>query len=340
MVTRSPRLILAIALAVAAGGAAAQSGGEARPTPGETVAEADAFVQVVFGSEDATYYDEAAGAYLSLLAQLDAPATDAESVILLRHLRQLAPILPADERAGWRVEESLRRGTLSALASGAGDALVRWWGSEDDLPSSPVNERLIEHLGRVAFARSAYGADDPRGYDDRGEVYVRLGPPDQDLRVVVNANALAFDLRDRSPVGRMPANALWLYDLHAAAQYVFVQDSRRGPYRVAGSLDLLPRALRRASRGLRGDAEARAFLAVAEAVYGTLALHHPAYGTAYNAVAGYSQNRRGRVDPAAVVRRLLVAAQAADAAAEGERLAFVPPLVSTTRLDAESPRDP
>lgn len=334
-------LTVSLAAMFVSGTVAAQSGEAPHDeTPAVSLAEADAYVAAVFAARDASRYDTASQAYLSLLARLDASVPEAKVPALLRHLRQLAPAVPAADRTAWGLDTALARDDLSALAAGTGARLVRWWRAQDDLPATPVNERLAEHLTRVAVALDAYAdPDDPRGYDDRGEVYVRLGPPDRDVEIELDAGLLAFDLRDRSPVGRLPANAFWLYDrVHTAAQYVFVQDSRRGPYRLAGGLDLLPRSLRRASRGLRGDAESEAFLAVMEAVYGQLAVRHPAYGAAYDAVAGYNGGGRFRDDPGYVALQVVAQAQAADAVAEGERRTAVPASASTTRLDTETLR--
>lgn len=53
----------------------------------------------------------------------------------------------------------------------------RFWNSRDPAPLTRANERLVEHYRRVAFALSQYGAGE-LPWDDRGEVYVRLGHPD------------------------------------------------------------------------------------------------------------------------------------------------------------------
>ena len=329
-----PRLVLLV-VSLASGAGAAQPGGAAGLNRTVSLAEADAYVAAVFAARDTSRYDTGAEAYLSLLERLREPLPPSETGVLLRHLRQLAPVVPATERATWGVDEAIRNASLAPLSRDAGARAARWWRAQDDLPATPANERLAEHLARVAFALAAFAApDDPRGYDDRGEVYVRLGPPDRTATIAVDAALRAFDLRGRSPVGRLPANAFWLYDrVHASAQYLFVQASLRGPYRLGGGLDLLPRDLRRASRGLRGDAEAEAFLTVMEEVYGQLAVRHPAYGSPYDAVARYNGSGPARDDPSGVALEVITQAQAADAVAEAVRQEAVPASVSTTRLN-------
>lgn len=53
----------------------------------------------------------------------------------------------------------------------------RFWNSQDPAPLTRANERLVEHYRRVAFALSQFSAGESP-WDDRGEVYVRLGHPD------------------------------------------------------------------------------------------------------------------------------------------------------------------
>ncbi len=330
-----PRLVL-LAASLASGAASAQTGGEPASPRTLSVAEADAYVTAVFATGDTARYDTAAEAYLSLLRRLGEPRPASETGPLLRHLRRLAPVVPDAERDVWGLDEAIRHASLAPIPASAGAQMVRWWRAQDDLPATPANERLAEHLARIAVALDAFAApDDPRGYDDRGEVYVRLGPPDRAVTIEVDAALRAFDLRGRSPVGRLPSNAFWLYDrVHNAAQYVFVQSSPRAPYRLGGGLDLLPRELRRASRSLRGNAEAEAFLVIMEEVYGQLAVRHPAYGTPYDAVARYNGSGRGRDAPSGIALEAVSQAQVADAVAEAVRQESVPASVSTTRQAA------
>ncbi len=60
-----------------------------------------------------------------------------------------------------------------------GKYLLRFWRKEDPTPATVVNERLIEHLQRVNYARQHFAADNLRGFDDRGMIYVKYGKPDR-----------------------------------------------------------------------------------------------------------------------------------------------------------------
>jgi GWxTD domain-containing protein len=54
----------------------------------------------------------------------------------------------------------------------------RFWHSLDPTPATPENERYVEHYQRLDYARKQFASSLPRGYDDRGMIYVRYGPPD------------------------------------------------------------------------------------------------------------------------------------------------------------------
>lgn len=69
-----------------------------------------------------------------------------------------------------------------AAARGLGPAGLRsywdhYWSRRDPDPRTPVNERLLEHFIRVAYARLEFGQNE-WPWDGRGDFYVRYGPPD------------------------------------------------------------------------------------------------------------------------------------------------------------------
>jgi GWxTD domain-containing protein len=59
-----------------------------------------------------------------------------------------------------------------------GEFVRKFWKSKDPTPTTPNNERLIEHFRRIAFVRENFPDIIPPYYDDRGKVYVKYGPPD------------------------------------------------------------------------------------------------------------------------------------------------------------------
>jgi|GEM_PF-2080476 len=59
--------------------------------------------------------------------------------------------------------------------------LKRFWHGHDSTPATPVNERLVEHYTRLLYARDKFTWIDMRGYDDRGMIYIKYGPPDDQI---------------------------------------------------------------------------------------------------------------------------------------------------------------
>ena len=324
-----PFLLLAAGLALA--GAPMAQGGI-------RVDRADALIKAVFVAQDAARYDAAAQAYLGLLSALDRPRDAEADAVLLRHLRQLAPVVPTPERRAWNLDQALEDGSLHALPLNTGSRVVRWWRAQDDLPATPANERLNEHLARVAHARSAFEAPrDPRGYDDRGETYVRLGPPDERVAITVSPSVVAFDLDVPRSWTRVPANELWVYrSVRKGLHYLFVRPAARRPFREGRATDLVPPPLRNAGRGRdRLDA----LLIVMEEIYGQLAVRDPAYGAVFDEVMGLiGGGSVAEGAPASLAQGLLGQAEAEDLAVEGARATLAPRARSLTR-DGTEPLD-
>ncbi len=87
--------------------------------------------------------------------------------LLTRLYWDLRDIMTSEEEAKWR--DIPDKNTF----------LARFWQRRDPTPATPENERLAEHFRRLAEARKRFPSSvDPRGYDDRGMIYVRYGPPD------------------------------------------------------------------------------------------------------------------------------------------------------------------
>jgi GWxTD domain-containing protein len=64
--------------------------------------------------------------------------------------------------------------------SGRGEFLRRFWKERDPTPTTPVNERWLEHCRRVAYANIHFAApklDLPGWQTKRGEFYIRYGEP-------------------------------------------------------------------------------------------------------------------------------------------------------------------
>lgn len=232
--------------------------------------QVDDQIRQAFRTWNVEHYAEAAELYLSMIGCLDGALTNQEQTLLTPHLHALAAVLPASHLLALNVNEALARNDLSLLSDGAGAWLVQWWRSQDPLPATDNNERVEEHLARVVYATEKYAYErDPRGYDDRGEIYIRFGSPTKskkiDLKNGISAPEAVMSLH------QIFDNEFWVYShLGDAAHYLFVRETKNRPFRLGDSYDLFP--------------PNRASLAMMEAVYAQLALQHPAYGTLYDAL--------------------------------------------------------
>jgi len=243
---------------------------------------ADAYVRSVFAEKRTRDYARAGAVYLDLLARLDTDLSEQEHTGLDRHVAQMIFLLSDDLRAqiidqgsswiveGWRVKE------------GASEALLRWWRSRDPLPGTRRNERLEEHLQRVAYATQAYRYDRGRaGFDDRGEIYVRFGEPARKRNLSHN-KALEYMFVAYAPVtaSDLLDNEFWLYhDIAEEAYYLFAR--RQGRYRISEVYDLIPKRLRYvkppsndAKLAQRDLVRARALLEIMRDYYRQLAWAH------------------------------------------------------------------
>ena len=129
----------------------------------------------------------------------------------------------------------------------------RFWIRTDPSPLTQVNERLIEHYRRVAYARVNFG-EGRFPWDDRGEVYVRFGAPDhisssgdmqlemdrdvQDARQnFVNRRRLSLQVTPGQPIFPVPRDTWWTYwvytDLDKGTEFTFVRRFNRHIYDFA-----------------------------------------------------------------------------------------------------------
>ncbi len=84
-------------------------------------------------------------------------------------------------------------------------ARVRWirefWESQDPVFTTKENERLTEHKQRVAYAESNFYIPRWPMWDQRGEVYIRFGPPD--FRKAIEPKTTIM--------GPIPKKEIWYY---------------------------------------------------------------------------------------------------------------------------------
>ena len=195
-----------------------------------------------------------------------------------RHIAQLHPLLP----------ESVKRRIIRIGSHSPGDVLLAWWRRQDPLPASPANERMLEHLRRVAHAEKEFAClECPAGFDARGEIYVRYGNPERITEITFDDPQLIdaiFQPGISISPGDFPDNEFWRYlNVDRDAYFLFVEDQNQ--YRLAQTSDLVPSTLRSGFQpGGRGLVKSQMALAVMRSVYRQLAMEHPHFGARFNDV--------------------------------------------------------
>ncbi len=256
------------------------------PQPEEDLRADEALVRRAFEAGQAASAG-AAWAYRRLLAALDGPLSADEAALLRPYLEALSFVAPPEVRAATGLH-TLDAGDGPRLAPGAGARLLAWWRSRDPAPATEANEALLAHLERLAHALDRFHTAE--GFDDRGRVYLRLGPPAHVATIDFNTNAfrekvLRANLTLQST--DFPENEFWVYDhVDRAAQFLFVK--KWGSFRLGEVGDLVPPALRNAvAPSVRGRKKGASVVRVMEEIYRNLSLHHPGYAARYADVAGY-----------------------------------------------------
>ena len=268
---------------------------------------ADRYLQALFEEGLAAERAEAARWYLRLVAHVGhAPTevghtpTEEARAVVRRHVAQLAPLLPDALRQALGFDEHMALGADVVWDARLGTRLAAWWRQQDPVPATDENERVEEHLTRVAAAQAAYAPKRPdpgawpAGYDDRGRIYVRYGPPFKERSIsFTDGFFLREVVRFGVPVvsSDFPDNELWAYPaIDRAAYFVFVE--RGGAFREATVLDLLPRALRRPPAPTkRGQNIGYSSVAALRYITRELALFNPDFGALYDDIENYAMQQ-------------------------------------------------
>ncbi len=99
--------------------------------------------------------------------------------------------------------------------------LERFWLAVDPTPATKANELRDEHQERVAAARQLFGMADPPGWDDRGEIFIRFGPP-------------SLRMNNLTCLGLKLPQELWCYDpLNMSVTFTDINPRERFTYRCA-----------------------------------------------------------------------------------------------------------
>ena len=273
---------------------------------------ADVYVRHVFGQKRQNLYVRASTVYLDLLEQAGEPLPRRDHKTVFKHVAQTVFLLPAPMPEAIIDEATYYEAGVMGLKPDAGALLRTWWRSQDPLPATRWNERIAEHLERIAAAEERYGHKyTATGFDERGELYVRLGPPDRiehlksatlmkgwaddypQLRQFFTENPDAFSLIAAALAQR---NEFWSYSyLGRYANYLFVERSKG--YQLASTRELLPPELRQgfSPSSDRGWARTIVSMVLLAEYYDELASLDLEYTSRYFEVDGYIRNMIERV---------------------------------------------
>ena len=267
------------------------------------VRQADAFVRSVFQDEDEGRYEQAAAVYLALLERLDTAPSKQERKIIARQVAQVEFLLPDDVRAEVIEAGYMRGQDTLGIKKGAGAKLARWWRAKDPQLTTSRNERLETHLQRVVYAERTYRhRQSLRGFDDRGQIYVRLGPPTFHQRFATDGKMTQALLEISGP---MPPDAeMWTYPhLDLNTYYLFIL--RDGRYQISEVYDLIPAILRRGlSDTVRGNKIAQILITFLHGAYRQMLPLHPDYADLFDEIDMYRDGagHNARVKPASFAR--------------------------------------
>ena len=278
-----------------------------------------------------------AQAFDLLLRPTTAPSVEA-SPAYSRLLAQLASVLPDTVRS-----EAFRDGDWrNGIRPGGDRTLAEWGVAEDPFPATQPNERLEEHLDRVRYALANYAdPNEPEGYDARGSLYVRFGPPVVARSIAFDSPTFVFDLV-RAGVGQQrsqfPDNEVWIYEKRPAPlTYIFVKEGDR--FRLGTSAELLPVSMRSPSGATpRARSLNEAAVVALRYIYDQLATTELEYGNALASLEGTLDSPttgRNRVD---AVRTFQTRTEVEEAALIRRREQAEPP--SATALLTEANRLP
>lgn len=216
--------------------------------------------------------------YLEILDRVATDHPADERRLLHRHVAQFLPLVDSDT-----LETFLRRGSPQSPSDWRFDASVeewmhQWWQRHDPSPATPFNERIHEHLQRVATASIQFASDERlRGWDERGDIYVRLGKPGRRVRIPFD------DVRLMGEVVRpgvsvtpqdFPDHEIWVYPgMSGVGRYLFVRQN--GTYATGTVIDLLPEPLRGPfAAGERHQNRAYSAMAALGYIYDHLSVHY------------------------------------------------------------------
>ncbi len=204
---------------------------------------ATAFVQIV-AEHDLDRYQEMATEmfYWGYSGGPTQSASAAEEI--MAEGRRTSALVDSATAAEW---EALGRAAPELLSL----SIKKFWVERDPTPTTLVNERLLEHWRRIAYARQnfVYNRSSPFDTDDRGVFHVKYGAPDRITRGTANISTaeqrqynVSTDFVAR--FDRAPQYEIWRYATLHPGEFTYILFGNvggTGPFQhVRGLHEILP----------------------------------------------------------------------------------------------------
>lgn len=207
-----------------------------------------AYIELAAARQAVAHYENACRLYLRSLS----PAGWRQNrLALLDEAARLLPLLDEQRAAAWR--RMIKDQDSELLRE-----LQTFWLERDPAPSSPYNERIVEHWRRIAHARQQFtkASKAPYGTDDRGIIYVKYGAPARTKSLTLHGNMpemqrwydeykpFEFFPEFSSRLERYllyPTCDVWVYTtLHSQERVLFIfGDAADGGYRLVNGIEEL-----------------------------------------------------------------------------------------------------
>lgn len=191
-----------------------------------------AFIRLATEHEARDFYPQASKIYLKGFYDFDLAK---HRNVVREEIWRLAPIMSAEQQQ----QQQQWLGWLDAENDTLLRAFKAFWVRNDPIPTTEINERLIEHWERVAYARKHFRNDSTTVYgtDDRGRILVKYGPPHTAHSGKLGVNQLeimrwitTFSIRQEiQRYNTVPDYEIWVYtDLREDQASIFLFGKRRG----------------------------------------------------------------------------------------------------------------
>lgn len=135
------------------------------------------FIELATDRQAEQYYEKASNLYYWGISQNSLKNFNKD---FEKEVERISPILKKTEYEDWKSD--LKKGWPGLPAK-----IKTFWLEKDPDPTTSLNERLIEHWERIAYARKNFKKNRNTVYDtdDRGLIYVKYGEPENKREVVL-----------------------------------------------------------------------------------------------------------------------------------------------------------